>query len=83
MRIFKRLGQQLELFQKMLNHTNVTLEEKALSIDANNLRSGMFTCISCKNSEACMKFFANEPEQGAAPGFCPNSTSLNLLIRQN
>ncbi len=79
MGFFQRTGDQLELLEQMVERTGGVAGIDMLTATNQDVRSAMFTCMSCRNAQKCKQWIAEEHTATSPPSFCPNNTRLARL----
>lgn len=81
MGFFKKTGEQLELLEQMIEQTSGSSNADMLTATDQDVRSAMFVCLSCRNTDVCKKWMEDDHTGEAPPSFCPNSERLARLYR--
>ncbi|MHA6323818.1 DUF6455 family protein [Roseivivax sp. CAU 1753] len=76
---FTARSDRLGLMAEMFHATGAIKGLKSGVADPNELRSAVYTCLSCENAETCKTWLETAADGASAPSFCPNRPRLERL----
>jgi len=79
MGFIEKTADQLELLEQMIERTGGNPGIVMLTATDQDVRSAMFACLGCRNTDACKKWLAEDHSGAEPPSFCPNASRLSRL----
>lgn len=81
MGMFRKIGQQIELMNRLIAGTRIGGSDSQVINLENDIKQAMSLCDSCQDMGGCMKWRDEAGEADAQRQFCTNSARMEQLQR--